>query len=144
MEYEVEVNTTGNSFQVDVSLANYSGGNGGNSDLITIAGLPLSGGRVVAIREGKAVYFDPEDPDFYGSVCGITKTSAAEGDSVSVQMSGIFYESGLGLIADSLYYVGLNGTLITDPSGLKIMQPLGVSIDENKLKINIQNSIETI
>ena len=107
--------------------------------LTTTAGMDLSGGRVVTIVDGKAVYYNPNDETMYGEVVGITKDAALSGQEVKVQMDGLYYEAGLGLTPDQLYFAGLNGQLTLNPSGLKTIQSIGSSVDSNRLSIKINS-----
>lgn len=107
--------------------------------LTTTAGMDLSGGRVITIVDGKAVYYDPNDETMYGEVVGITQDAALSGQQVKVQLDGLYYEAGLGLIPDQLYFAGLNGQLTLNPSGLKTIQSMGSSVDANRLSIKINS-----
>lgn len=109
-----------------------------------IAAYALSSGRVICILNGQAIYFNPMSIDQFGLTLGLTKTSAIPGGSVEVQLSGIFYEAGLGLISGVNYFVGLNGTLVNNPTGLKVVQPFGFAINTDTLNININSPIETL
>lgn len=109
-----------------------------------IAGQNLSGGRVVYIDNGKAFYFDPSDETLSGYTLGITKNAALLNDPVKVQTYGVFYESGLGLVADTKYFIGPNGTLISSVAGLKVVQQIGVSLTTDKIALHFYSSIITI
>lgn len=104
--------------------------------ITSIAGVNLSGGRIVYISAGKAYYFDPIDETLAGFILGITKHAALTDDTIDIQLSGVFDEVGLGLIPDRKYFIGVNGSLTTNLSGLKIVQQIGVSLDANKLALN--------
>lgn len=115
-----------------------------NMDYNATAGMDMSSGRVVVIKDDVAIYFNPNDLSMYGLVTGITKTSCLTGQSIGIKLNGIFYESGLGLTPNAIYYAGINGALITNPTGLKLVQPVGSSISTETLNININSPIETL
>lgn len=108
------------------------------------AGENISGGKVVHIKDGKIYHFDPSDESLYGAAIGISNTSADVGTSVTITVTGNFVEVGLGLIPDTDYYAGAGGILITDPTGLKVTQLVGRSVDSNTIFINLQLPIITI
>lgn len=119
--------------------------NTGYSPIYTaVAGSSLSSGRVVCVINGTAVYFNPGDVSMSGLMTGITKSAALAGSKVVIQLSGAFYESGLGLVQGREYYAGPDGMITINPAGLKLVQSIGSSIDVNTININIQLSIETI
>jgi hypothetical protein len=107
------------------------------------AGQNLSSGRIVSMIDDVIVYFDPTDEGFAGNVLGIAKTAALEGDDVSVVTDGIFELVGLGLTPGLKYYAGPNGSVISNPSGLKVVQSIGTALTSNKLKISISSPIIT-
>lgn len=109
-----------------------------------IAAIPLSSGRVVTIINGQANYYDPSDAGMIGKAVGITLTAAIQGESVNIQTEGIYYLSGLGLIPESVYYVGPDGTLVRNTNGLLVIQPAGASISTDKIKINFTSPIKTL
>jgi hypothetical protein len=132
-----------------VNVYNYppygqSGGGIDYSTYNTTSGEALSGGRVVVIKNNQAFYFNPNDITMLGLVTGVTKTAASLNASVAIKLFGAFYESGLGLTPNEMYFVGVNGTLITDPTGLLIVQSIGNSLNEDTLNININSPIVTI
>src|SRR5437870_1966433 len=98
------------------------------------AGQDMSSGRMVYMSGGLAFYYDPADETLAGKPIGITKTAVLTNAEVEVQVSGIFHQNGLGLTADQKYFIGINGTLTTNPIGLKVVQQIGVSLDTNNLK----------
>lgn len=109
-----------------------------------IAGLGLSSARVVSIINGTAVYYNPMDVGMYGLITGLTMTSAVIGGKIEIQLSGAFYESGLGLEQGKEYFAGPDGTITVNPAGLKLVQSIGNSIDSNTLNLNINSPIETL
>lgn len=141
-EHNIDIITTPRVYYVDI-ITGEAGTSSDYSVFNTIAGQSLSGGRVVVIKNGKAVYFNPNDITMLGLVTGITKTAAANNAEVQIKLFGAFYEAGLNLTSDEMYFVGVNGTLVTDPTGLLIVQPIGNALNSDTLNININSPILT-
>lgn len=119
-------------------------GDSGVSTYEVIAGEVLSGNRVVYIQSGKAYYYDPSDAALYGRTLGITMTSAVVDATVSIAMVGVMNWTAAPLTDGALYYVGANGQLTTNPTGLTVLQRVGHAIATDKLKINFDINILTI
>jgi hypothetical protein len=114
------------------------------SEVSCAAGENLSGGRLVYLLDDRACYYDPLNPTLVGCVAGMTKNAALKGENVKVQITGKFVEPGLGLKKGKQYFAGVRGTLTLNPTGLKIVQAVGLAIDENTLAINFNSPIVTI
>ena len=146
-ECQPTIKIVDNAPQVNIKIVDhYSDSDGGidYSTYNTTAGEVLSGGRVVVIKDNKAYYFNPNDITMLGLVTGITKTAASLNATIAIKLFGSFYESGLNLTPNEMYFVGVNGTLVTDPSGLLIVQPIGNALNSDTLNININSPIETL
>jgi hypothetical protein len=100
-------------------------------------------GLVVYVADGKAYYYDPMDENLYRASIGISKINADTDAILDIQISGVFKKVGLGLIPDTDYFAGLNGTLVDDPTGMKVCQYIGRAISGDEIKINIQTPIIT-
>lgn len=107
------------------------------------AGETISSGKVVFSQAGKMYNFDPADTTLYGKAFGISKTSALIDQPISIQWSGKFYESGLGLTQDEYYFAGPSGLPTLDPLGFDLIQPIGFAIDSNTLMINFTTAFLT-
>ena len=107
-----------------------------------IAGQDLGGGRVVYLSNGLFFLFDSSLENLADLAFGITQGAAKIGTSVNVQMSGIFTEVGLGLTAGEIYFAAPAG-LISSAYG-HVITIVGIAVDANNLKMEIQQSIITI
>jgi hypothetical protein len=114
------------------------------TELSYAAGENLSGGRVVYLYDNRIFYYNPSDPKLCGTAIGMTKNAARIGENVKVQIAGKFYEQGLGLQSGKTYFVGMNGTLVLNPAGLKIVQSVGTALDENTIVLKFHAPIVTI
>ncbi len=102
-----------------------------------VAGEILGGQRIVMIVGGEAFYYDPTDENNAGRDVGITKGAAIAGAMVEVVSKGIMTGFSGALVQDSIYYVGLLGTLTdTVPTGPGIDMRVGVAVDANTLNVN--------
>lgn len=127
---------------VPFSLA--GGGGGTGSDTYSgIAGEILGGGKVVYILGGKFYLYDASDPILADMAFGITKTAAALNAPVDIQISGVYTEIGLGLTPDLEYYAGLIGLLTSSANNI-VITSIGIAIDADNIKIEIQPSIITV
>lgn len=115
-----------------------------NQTLVATAGMAISGGKVVYMRERKIYTYTATDELLYRAPIGISKTAAAENTIIQVQLFGLFYEAGLGLTPDTDYFAGDNGSLVANPDGLKVCQYIGRTISSDQIKIEIQSPIITI
>jgi hypothetical protein len=107
------------------------------------AGETISSGKIVYLFNGKVYNFDPSNVILYGRSFGISKTSGLLNSSIQIQWTGKFYESGLGLIGDEIYYAGLNGLPTQNINGFALIQPIGFSINTDTLFINFTTALLT-
>jgi hypothetical protein len=112
--------------------------------ITTTAAEPINAGRLVKIVSGQAYLFDPTDENNYGLLAGIATKSVLLGQQLPIITSGQFENVGAGYTPNEIYFAGINGVPTTNPSGLKIIQPIGMALDSNKLNFNIQQSIITV
>lgn len=110
----------------------------------TTASEPINAGRLVKIVSGQAYLFDPMDENNSGLLAGIATKSVLAGQQLPIITSGQFENVGAGYTPNEIYFAGINGIPTTNPSGLKIIQPIGMALDSNKININIQQSIITV
>jgi hypothetical protein len=116
---------------------------GGGSDTYTgIAGEDLGGGKLVYLSAGKFYLYDANDTALADAAFGITKGAAVTDAPVDIQISGVFTEVGLGLNPDAEYYAGLTG-LLTDTPTFAVCTFIGIALNSDSLKIEIQQSIIT-
>lgn len=107
-----------------------------------IAGQDLSGGKLVYLSAGSFFLYDGNNETLADMAFGITRGAAKSGAAVIVQMGGVFTEVGLGLIAGKIYYSVSDGLLSTTPG--KVITIIGIAVDTDNLKMDIQQSIITI
>ena len=109
------------------------------------AGQTLGGQRVVMVSGGKAFYFNPLNDLNIGKVLGITNQSATLNSQIDVVTGGSVVDIGWGLITDSIYYAGFNGTITTMlPISPFVFQRIGVATDANTLKLEFSEPVSTI
>lgn len=115
---------------------------GGGSDTYTgIAGENLGGGKLVYLQAGKFYLFDANNIALADMVFGITKTAALINTSVDIQISGVYTEVGLGLTADTEYYAGINGLMVSDSTPYSTSTLMGIALTPDTFKIEIQQTI---
>lgn len=107
------------------------------------AGETISSGKIVYTLAGKIYNFDPADASLYGRAFGLSKTSAVLNGAIDIQWSGKFYEAGLGLTQDEIYFAGTNGLPTTNITGFNLIQPIGFARDSNTLMINFTTAFLT-
>ena len=135
----------------DLVFEPYSGP-GGTSGTVTApavtssytgpAGQDLNGGKLVYLNAGAFYLYDASVESLADMAFGITQGAAKSGALVNVQMAGIFKEVGLGLMQGQIYYAARNGLISTTPG--KVVTVVGIAIDADNIKIEIQQSIITI
>ncbi|HNM25506.1 MAG TPA: DUF2190 family protein [Saprospiraceae bacterium] len=119
-------------------------GPAGGSVVTATAGQNLSSGRAVVSINNQIVYFNPADESHAGLLYGITKTAALTGQSVEVQLSGLFNETGLGFTPNQIVYAGASGVLTHTPPASGLIQQVGPAISANALSINITLTVISI
>lgn len=98
----------------------------------------LSALRVVSeTTDGKVEYTNPMEVSSVDSIAGVTITS---GSVVSVQRDGFINTSGLGL-PKGVTYVGVNGTLQSDPPTSGHLVSMGSVVSENRLYLKISDTV---
>lgn len=114
---------------------------GGGTEVELIAGEILNG-QVVVIYDGTGLFlFDPTNENHYLKVIGFTKTSAVQGQLIKVLSGGEIIQQGWGLTPGELYYATINGQITLDPTGLTILQSVGIAKDSNTLLIQINQPL---
>lgn len=139
------------NFNVMIAYTNDSESNTGdaliintdqNEIMLTVtAGEDLPAFRVVYLDNGTAYLYDPSDTTMPNYALGITKSGVTSNHNVLVQTEGIFDDNGLGLTSDNTYYSGANGALVTDITGLTVIQEVGKTITATRLDINFNSPI---
>lgn len=107
-----------------------------------IAGENLGGGRVVYLQNGLFFLYDASSEALADMAFGITQGAALVGTSVNIQMTGVFTEVGLGLVAGEVYFAAPAGRLADTIA--HVCTIIGIAVDANNLKMEIQQSIITI
>ena len=98
----------------------------------------LSALRVVSeTPDGKVVYANPMEISSVDSIAGVTTTS---GSVVTVQRDGFINTAGLGLPNGSAY-LGVNGTLQSDPPTSGHLVSMGSVVSENRLYLKISDTV---
>jgi len=114
----------------------------GTSDIFT-AGEALSPGLLVYSLGAKVYRFQATDPTLYHRKVGFAMNTAATDAPVRVKWSGHFSISGWALTSDIRYFAGINGLIVPDitvVAGLRIVLPVGVTINTEKLFIDFGTS----
>lgn len=106
------------------------------------AGENLSSGRVVIIDNLEAWYFQNTDSTHVGRAYGVTKTSAATGADVTIQVQGIIQDAAFNFTADRIVWVGADGEIFdVQPVTGPIVQKAGVAAEDKKMKIDFSVTI---
>jgi len=114
----------------------------GTSDIFT-AGESLNPGMLVYSLLGKVYRFQATDPTLYHRKVGFAMNLASTNAAVRVKWSGHFSISGWALTPDVRYFAGINGLIVPDitvVAGLRIVLPVGVTINAEKLFIDFGTS----
>lgn len=107
------------------------------------AGENLSSGRVVVVDNLLAMYFQHTDATHLGRAYGVTKTSAALGADVTIQVYGVLQDAAFNFVADTSLWVGADGEIFnTQPVGGVIVQKAGVAAEDKKMKIDFSIQIK--
>lgn len=106
------------------------------------AGESLSSGRVVVIDNLLAMYFQHSDVAHVGRAYGVTKTSAAMGANVTIQVYGVLQDAAFNFVADTSLWVGADGEIFnTQQVGGVIIQKAGVAAENKKMMIDFSIQI---
>jgi len=106
------------------------------------AGENLSAGRVVVIDAGEAFYFQNTDATHKGRAYGVTKTSAASGSNVTIQVQGVIQDAAFSFTADKSVWVGADGEIFdTIPATGSVIQKAGVASENRKMLIDFSIQI---
>lgn len=106
------------------------------------AGQNLSTGRVVIIDGLEAWYFQNTDATHVGRAYGVTKTSAATGADVTIQVQGVIQDAAFNFTADRIVWVGADGEIFdVQPVGGVIVQKAGVAAEDKKMMIDFSITI---
>ena len=98
----------------------------------------LSALRVVSeTSNGKVEYTDPMEASSVDSIAGVTTTS---GSVVAVQRDGFIDTAGLGLPKGPVY-LGVNGTLQSEPPTSGHLVRVGSVVSENRLYLKISDTV---
>jgi hypothetical protein len=108
-----------------------------------IAGENLGGGKLVYLNAGKFYLYNANDTALADAAFGITQAAAVADAAVTIQLSGVFTEVGMGLTPGTEYYADINGLFTTTPTAV-VSTFIGIAITADSLKLNIQQSIITI
>lgn len=108
-----------------------------------IAGETLGGGKLVYLSGDKFYLYDANDVSLADMAFGMTMTAAGLNEAVSVKITGVFTEAGLGLIPNEEYYADVNGLLTNLPTNT-VITSVGIAVTADKIKIEIQPSIITV
>lgn len=109
--------------------------------LLLIPSVAISGHTVVASTVNGITPASNLDPNHIGKIIGITASACEAFASVPITTSGGTLNGFTGLIVGKTYYLADNG-LITDFSPTSgFIQPIGVSVREDELNINISTPI---
>lgn len=101
------------------------------------AGENLSTGRVVVIDNALARYFQHTNVAHIGRAFGVTKTSAATGADVTIQVYGVIQDAAFNFVADTSLWVGADGEIFnTQPVDGVIVQKAGVAAEDKKMTID--------
>lgn len=113
-------------------------GPAGGTVVSRTSGQALSSGRGIVMEGGQAVYFQPSNLAHAGRMFGISKQSAsAPGQTIDIQVGGVFAQSGLGLDPAKPVFVGTDGLLQSvPPTGAVIIQQAGAAESATSLNIN--------
>jgi hypothetical protein len=136
--YKISVSENTNKYKISVNEPILNTSTSSNFELFQ-SGDNISSGTVVYIKENKVYKFDVNDESLYGFHIGVAITSAITNTSIKVQFNGIVHIPGFGLLPDTLYYIGLNSRPSTNINGIKLLTPLGVSISEDKIFLQLPN-----
>lgn len=115
-------------------------GPAGGSIIQKEAGEILSGHRAVRISNNLVYYCDATNINHVGTVVGVTTSAATVGSIVNIQMLGNLIESGWGW-NESAVFVGINGQLTQDLTGMLFVQQIGVAVSSTELNINPQLAV---
>ena len=98
----------------------------------------LSSLRVVSeTPDGKVEYTNPLEISSVDSIAGVTTTS---GSVVTVQRDGFINTAGLGL-PNGPAYLGVNGSLKSDPPTSGHLVSVGSVVSENRLYLKISDTV---
>ena len=107
------------------------------------AGQNLSSGRVVIIDGLEAWYFQHTDATHAGRAYGVTKTSAAIGNNVTIQVQGVIQDAAFNFTADRIVWVGADGEIFdTQPITGVLIQKAGVAAEDKKMMIDFSINIK--
>jgi len=107
------------------------------------AGQNLSSGRVVIIDGLEAWYFQNTDATHAGRAYGVTKTSAAIGNNVTIQVQGVIQDAAFNFTADRIVWVGADGEIFdTQPITGVLIQKAGVAAEDKKMMIDFSINIK--
>lgn len=106
------------------------------------AGENLSSGRVVVIDSLQALYFQHTNTAHVGRAYGVTKTSAAAGADVTIQVYGVIQDAAFSFVADTTLWVGADGEIFnTMPVGGVVIQKAGVAAEDKRMMIDFSIQI---
>lgn len=137
---EIDVNINSPEIDIDIPVGAQgpqgpTGPAGGSVESYP-AGEVMSSGRAVIISGGQAFYFQPSNATHVGRFFGVTKTSASNiGDSVDIQLSGTITDASFSFTPDTPVFAGANGVVTSTVPASGLSQPVGVSVDTTKIKI---------
>lgn len=116
-------------------------GPAGGSAFVRIAGEPISALRAVYELPSGAVHpLSADDAEHIDLLAGITATSAAAGQEITVQRSGPLDATGLNLQPGRVW-LGMNGQLTQTPPDTGNDTLLGYATAEQRLYIDISETI---
>lgn len=138
---EVSVDTP----EIKIELVGPQGSQGipgpaGGSIIQKEAGENLSGHRVVRIFNNLVYYCDATNIDHVGNAVGVNINAATVGSIVNIQMLGNLIEVGWNW-NEGAVFVGINGQLTQDLTGMLFVQQIGVAVSSTELNINPQLAV---
>lgn len=118
-------------------------GEGGQGELLILAGENLSALRAVVLEAGSAVYADLADATHAGRVVGVTQAAATSGSTVTVVTDGVITDAGWSWDIALPVYCGAAGVLTQSvPSGAWL-QIVGYPYSSTKLRVAPREAILT-
>lgn len=104
-------------------------------------GETISGQSAVMLKDGLAYKFNQSSEVNFGKIIGITRTAASFGYNVDVVYEGKINNPGWGLITNSIYYAGDNGSISTTVPSIGVIVRVGIAIDSDNLDVALGEEI---
>lgn len=117
-------------------------GPSGATTLLCVAGVNLSGGRIVTYNDAAKVVYASSDGSSALTVLGITLGAAAEDDNVSIQTYGQVTEPSWSWIPLEPVYLSTNGTITQSAPASGYCVRLGWAVDAHTLMLAIEPALK--